>query len=146
MFQQNIVGLGSPRFLDTITDVVRSFAADPKVIQPFPPHDIIATGENEYAIHLALAGFAPEDVGIELQDRTLTISGKRNSQETEANYLYRGIAGRSFEKKFQLGQYVEVASANFKHGLLIISLARRVPEDKRVRKIEIVADKPASAE
>ncbi len=132
---------GMNTLLDTIFDGVRAFG-DPKIIAPFPHYDIIQNSETEFSIELAIAGYRPEDVSIQLQDRTLLVSGKRPAAP-EANYLHRGIAGRSFEKPFRLVPYVEVDGASYEHGILKIALTKRVPEAKQARKIEINAEKTA---
>lgn len=137
------IGLGRGiNLFNTLCDGVRAFG-DPKVVPPFPPYDLIQLSENEFSIHVALAGFSAEDINIQLQDRVLTVSATR-SKEPEGKYLQRGIAGRSFEKRFELGNYVEVDNATFKDGLLKLALVRRVPEEKQTRKITIVTNDAAS--
>ncbi|MEP2827882.1 Hsp20 family protein [Parvibaculum sp.] len=107
----------------------------------YPPYNIERTSENDYRITLAVAGFGQDDLDIEVKQNVLTISGKRAESE-ETNYLHRGIAGRSFERRFQLADHVEVSGAHLENGLLHVDLVRRVPEALKPRRIEISA--PAS--
>lgn len=104
----------------------------------YPPYNIERTSENEYRISLAVAGFGEGDLDIEVKQNVLTISGKRSETE-EVNYLYQGIAGRSFERRFQLADHVEVKGAHLENGLLHVDLVRRVPEELKPRRIEISA-------
>lgn len=104
----------------------------------YPPYNIERTSENDYRITVAVAGFGQDDLEIEVKQNVLTISGKRAEPE-ETTYLYRGIAGRSFERRFQLADHVEVSGARLENGLLHVDLVRRVPEALKPRKIEIAA-------
>ena len=109
--------------------------------QGYPPYNIERTDENHYRIVLAVAGFADKDLGIEVRDGVLTVQGKRES-DTQAGkpaYLHQGIAGRAFERQFQLAEHVEVRDARLENGLLHIALERIVPEEKKPRKIVINA-------
>jgi molecular chaperone IbpA len=103
----------------------------------YPPYDIVRTGEDNYRISLAVAGFAPEQISITAHQNTLTVSGRPPEREDKTEYLYRGIAGRAFERRFNLADYVEVEAASFEDGLLKIDLVRRVPEAMKPRRIEI---------
>lgn len=106
----------------------------------YPPYNIERTGEDAYRITLAVAGFAKDDLNVEVRENTLTVSGERkNVQEEGVTYLHRGIAGRAFERRFQLADYVEVVNADLQNGLLTIELARRVPEAMKPRKVVIGA-------
>lgn len=109
----------------------------------YPPYNIERTSENDYRITVAVAGFGQDDLDIEVKQNVLTISGKRAESE-ETNYLYRGIAGRSFERRFQLADHVEVSGAHLENGLLHVDLVRRVPEALKPRRIEISAPAQAS--
>ena len=102
----------------------------------YPPYNIERTSENDYRITVAVAGFGQDDLEIEVKQNVLTISGKRAEPE-ETTYLYRGIAGRSFERRFQLADHVEVSGARLENGLLHVDLVRRVPEALKPRQIEI---------
>jgi len=103
----------------------------------YPPYNVELQDENRYRITLAVAGFGEDELGIEAKENLLTVSGQRKASETEGNFLYRGIANRSFERKFQLADYVKVVEANLENGLLHIDLVREVPEAMKPRRIEI---------
>ncbi len=105
----------------------------------YPPYNVEVHGENDYRVTMAVAGFAQDDLDIEVTDNVLRVAGARADQdkETETKYLYRGIANRSFERKFQLADYVQVVDARLENGLLHIELRREIPEAMRPRKIEI---------
>ena len=110
--------------------------------QSYPPYNIERTGEDAYRISMAVAGFSDEDISIEAHRNVLTVKGERaadaNGEGSEV--LYRGIASRSFERRFQLADHVEVVGANLKNGLLHIDLKRTIPEELKPRKIAISAD------
>jgi len=108
--------------------------------QSYPPYNIERTGEDAYRISMAVAGFSEDDISIEAHRNQLSIKGsKSEEQESDdsAKILYRGIASRSFERRFQLADHVEVKGATLKDGLLHIDLVRNVPEDQKPRRIEI---------
>jgi molecular chaperone IbpA len=115
--------------------------------QGYPPYNIERSDENHYAVTIAVAGFAEKDLGIEVRDGVLTVQGKR---ETDTNakpaFLHQGIAGRAFERQFQLAEHVEVRGARLENGLLHIALERVVPEEKKPRKIAINAPDLTSIE
>jgi molecular chaperone IbpA len=104
----------------------------------YPPYNISRTGENAYRIEVALAGFAPEDLTITTQENVLIVAGRKAPNEA-AQYLHRGIAGRAFERRFNLADHVQVAKANLANGMLLIDLVRELPEAMKPRKIEIGA-------
>ena len=104
----------------------------------YPPYNIERLGEDEYLISVALAGFKPADVNIEVKGGDLTISGKKNEKpETKTDFLHQGIAGRNFQRTFQLADHVEVNSAELNDGLLQIRLKRVIPEALKPRTIAI---------
>jgi len=102
----------------------------------YPPYNIELLEEDHYRITMAIAGFDVADVDIELEKGTLTISGKKPEEATN-NFLYHGIAGRNFERKFQLADHVKVTQAHLENGLLHIELVREIPEAMKPRKIQI---------
>jgi len=105
----------------------------------YPPFDLIKEGENEYRIQLAVAGFKPDEIDITAQQNVLIVTG-RKSDETEekgADFIYRGIANRSFERRFALADHIQVRNADLKDGLLSIELVREIPEAMKPRKINI---------
>ena len=103
----------------------------------YPPYNIERIAEDDYRIMLAVAGFAEEELDIEIHENTLTISGRRQEEETDRNFLHRGIAGRSFERRFQLADHVKIEGASLANGLLNIELRREIPEEKKPRKVAI---------
>ncbi|MEP0519390.1 MAG: Hsp20 family protein [Hyphomicrobiales bacterium] len=104
----------------------------------YPPYNIERTGENAYRISMAVAGFSEDELSIESRENSLTIKGEKNaSDESESDVLYQGIAGRSFERRFQLADYVNVSGAALENGLLHIDLLRELPEAMKPRKIAI---------
>ncbi len=115
--------------------------------QAYPPYNIEVTGEDRYALTLAVAGFAPEDIEVVAKDDTLTVTGKLPSQPEgeERKFLHRGIAGRAFERRFVLADHLMVEGARMENGLLHVSLKREVPEALKPRRIEIAQAAPQPA-
>jgi len=105
----------------------------------FPPYDIETTGEDQYAITLAIAGFEESELDIQVENGVLSVRGKKADEDEEKSYLYRGIANRSFERKFNLADYIEVRGAELKNGLLRINLVKEIPEAMKPRTIAIKA-------
>jgi molecular chaperone IbpA len=105
----------------------------------YPPYNIERSDETHYRITLAVAGFSEKDLNVELHDGVLTVSGKRDEADKSEGkgYLYQGIAGRAFERRFQLAEHVEVRAAKLENGLLHVDLEQIVPEEKKPRKIAI---------
>ena len=104
----------------------------------YPPYNIERTGENDYRITIAVAGFSDSDLSIEAKENTLTLKGeKQTKEETTGEVLYQGIAARAFERVFQLADYVQVKSAALENGLLHVDLVREIPEAKKPRQIAI---------
>jgi molecular chaperone IbpA len=103
----------------------------------YPPYNIETTGENAYTITMAVAGFGKSDISIESRENELVVTGKKQEGQDSRNYLHRGIAGRNFERRFQLADYVRVADATLVDGLLHIDLVRELPEAMKPRKVEI---------
>jgi molecular chaperone IbpA len=107
----------------------------------YPPYDIARTGDDTFEITLAVAGFKPDDISVTAQQNVLTITG-RGLAASDNEVIYRGIAGRPFERRFNLADHVEVTNASLENGLLRIELERRVPEAMKPRRIAIGAGKP----
>ncbi|MEM8750334.1 MAG: Hsp20 family protein [Pseudomonadota bacterium] len=104
----------------------------------YPPYNIERTGENTYRISMAVAGFSEDDLEIEAKENTLLVKGSQSKDEDEnTEVLFRGIAARNFERRFQLADHVEVHTAHLEHGLLHIDLVREIPEAMKARKISI---------
>lgn len=105
----------------------------------YPPYNIEVNGENAYRITMAVAGFSEQDLSLEVKENILTVSGGRpeDTDSADRKFLYRGIANRNFERKFQLADYVQVLEARLENGLLHIDLRREIPEAMKPRKIEV---------
>jgi len=101
----------------------------------YPPHNIVKVDDHNYQIELAVAGFAREELDIEVKDRSLTVKGKHENRGRE--YIHKSISNKKFEKTFRLSEYVQVNGADLKDGILAIELEVVVPEEMRPRKIEI---------
>jgi molecular chaperone IbpA len=104
----------------------------------YPPYNIERLAEDEYRITMAVAGFAPEDITIEVKGNGLTVSGKKAEKtESKIEFLHQGIASRAFERRFQLADGVQVTGAALENGLLHVDLVREIPEAKKPRSIPI---------
>lgn len=114
--------------------------------QTYPPYNIERTGEDAYRISMAVAGFGEDEISIEAHRNVLTVKGEKAEERSEENeFLYRGIAARAFERRFQLADFVEVSGAQLKNGLLHIELKRNIPDEMKPRKIEIARGDPKKA-
>jgi molecular chaperone IbpA len=104
----------------------------------YPPHNVVRVSENKSRIEFALAGFAPEDVEVTVQDGVLRVSAEKKTETLEegAEYLYKGISTKAFRKSLKLFDY-EVVGAQFKDGLLVVDLEHIVPEEKKLRTIPV---------
>jgi molecular chaperone IbpA len=113
--------------------------------QSYPPYNIERTGEDAYRITMAVAGFGEDEIAIESNRNVLSVKAEkaREDKAEEREFLYRGIAARSFERRFQLADHVHVTGAELKNGLLHIDLKREIPEELKPRKIAIATAKPA---
>ena len=105
----------------------------------WPPYNIETTGENAYRIEIAVAGFKPDELNIEVKENLLTVTGRKTAYDDAdgRNFLHRGLAERDFERRFQLADYVVVKTADLVNGLLSIDLERELPEALKPRRIEI---------
>lgn len=110
----------------------------------YPPYNIELADENNYNITLAVAGFAEHDLNIAVTEQTLSVTGRRRDDTAERQYLHQGIAGRSFERHFDLADHVQVIGAHLENGLLTISLEREIPEAKKTRQIAIGTKGPGT--
>ncbi len=122
---------------DRIADLMdRALTAD--VAQPaYPPYNIEKTAENAYRISIAVAGFAADELTVEVKEGALHVSARKPAEETPKTYLHRGIATRAFERRFALADHVRVSGATHADGMLHIDLVREVPEALKPRRIEI---------
>ena len=128
--------IGFDRVIDLMDESLRFEPED-----HYPPCNIVRTGEDSYRISLAVAGFKPEQISITVDQNVLIISGRAEDKQDKGEYLYRGIAGRPFERRFNLADFVEVKGASVDDGLLQVELKREVPEAMKPRRIEIKTGK-----
>ena len=112
----------------------------------YPPYNIERTGEDRYRVTLAVAGFGEDELAIEVRENALLVEGRKKDVDTGQSFLYRGIAGRSFKRQFQLADHVKVSGAQLHNGLLVIDLVRELPEAMKPRRIEIKTSAPATIE
>ena len=130
---------------DRLFSVLDSLGNVDNTAPTYPPYNIERTGENAYRVTMAVAGFGEDEITVETKENTLTVKGekKAESEGTETEFLYRGIASRAFERRFQLADHVEVKGASLENGLLHVDLVREIPEAMKPRTIAI--GKPAKA-
>jgi molecular chaperone IbpA len=129
--------------LGSLLDTLNSFEGE---VPSYPPYNIERVGENDYRISMAVAGFGESDLDIEVKEQTLSIRGEKRVEQEDSTFLHRGIAARSFERRFQLADHVVVKGASLENGLLHVDLVREIPEAMKPRTVEITtkadADKP----
>jgi molecular chaperone IbpA len=129
--------IGFDRVFDLLENANRVTTVD-----NWPPYDIAKIGYDDYRITMAVAGFAENELSMTQEHNMLMVVGQKSGEET-GEYLHHGIAGRAFERRFQLADHVKVTGAGLKNGLLTIDLKREVPEEMKPRRIEIGGDKSA---
>ena len=136
-FRRSTVGF------DRLFDMLESNTAG-QAQENYPPFDLIKKGDNDYSIQLAVAGFKPEEIDITAQQNVLIVSGRKSDEAEEkgTDFIYRGIANRSFERRFALADHIQVKGADLKDGLLLIDLVREIPEAMKPRKINIGGSQP----
>jgi molecular chaperone IbpA len=122
---------------DRLFDLLDSVSGFDSGAPAYPPYNIERLADNEYRISMAVAGFGTDELKVDVKEQTLTVRGEKKVEEKERQFLHRGIATRSFERRFQLADHVEVKGADVKDGLLHIDLARNVPERLKPRTIAI---------
>jgi molecular chaperone IbpA len=122
---------------DRLADLLDSASADST--NGYPPYNIERTDQNAYRVEIAVAGFKPEELSIEVKENVLTVQGRKPANDDVRRFLHRGLAERNFERRFQLADYVVVTDAALADGLLSISLVRELPEQLKPRRIEIKA-------
>ncbi len=120
--------------LGSLLDTLNSYEGDAPA---YPPYNIERVSENDYRISMAVAGFSDADLDIEVKEHTLSIRGDKQAEQENSTYLHRGIAARSFERRFQLADHVVVKGASLENGLLHVDLVREIPEAMKPRTIEI---------
>jgi molecular chaperone IbpA len=128
--------IGFDRLFDLMDESLRFEPED-----HYPPCNIVRTGEDSYRISLAVAGFKPDQISVTVNQNMLVITGRADEKQDKGEYLYHGIAGRSFERRFNLADYVAVKDASLDEGLLQIELERELPEAMKPRRIDIKTGK-----
>jgi molecular chaperone IbpA len=126
--------IGFDRMFSALEESLRS----PNAENSWPPYNIARTGEAEYRIDLAVAGFSPEELSITAQQNVLVVEGKKAAGQGP-EFLHRGIKGEAFVQRFSLADFVKVKSADYANGVLSINLVREIPEEAKPRQIAIGA-------
>jgi len=121
---------------DRVFDQLQNYASHNATSSGFPPYNIRKEGEFSYVIDMALAGFSKDDIEVEVADGLLAVRSVKENEENEES-IYRGISYRKFNRKFTLADEIVVKDASLENGMLVISLERIVPEEKKPRKIKI---------
>ena len=131
---------------DRMTQLMDTAMTRPQQSDGYPPYNIEKQGDDNYRISLAVAGFSSNDIDITVKENALVISAKSETEGTERTYLHRGIAGRAFERSFQLADHLVVKGADMENGLLHVDLERVVPEELKPRRIKISSSAPKTIE
>ncbi|WP_170334611.1 Hsp20 family protein [Ruegeria arenilitoris] len=129
--------IGFDQIADMMDRVLTNDVAQPS----YPPYNIEKTDADTYRISVAVAGFAEDDLSVEVKENALIVAGKKAAEDKERSYLHRGIATRAFERRFALADHVRVTGASHENGMLNIDLKREVPEALKPRRIEISSAK-----
>ena len=127
---------------DRLARLVDTAAASAEV--SYPPYNIEKTGDDSYRLTMAVAGFGPDDIELTVKESTLLIAGRVTSEPATGEVLYRGIAGRAFERRFVLADHIVVEGADLRNGLLHVGLKRVVPEALKPRRVAINGAAPAA--
>ena len=126
--------VGFDRVLDLLDQASRG-----QTMTNWPPYNIEKTGEDQYRITMAVAGFSPDEIELVQQENVLLVAGQKHADAEGVQVLHRGIATRAFKQTFNLADHVKVTGANLENGLLVIELQREVPEALKPRRIEIAS-------
>jgi molecular chaperone IbpA len=122
---------------DNLFDTLNRTFANSRTDGNYPPHNVVKLDDTHYVIEVAVAGFAEEEIDIELKDNVLTVKGEQAKPEQEVEYLHKGISARNFTRTFPLAEHIEVKGATVKNGILAIALEQFVPEENKPKKIAI---------
>ena len=122
---------------DQFADLIDRALSKDSAANGYPPFNIEKTSDDAYRISIAAAGFSEDDMVVEVRENTLLIAANRRDEGSERTFLHRGIAQRSFEKKFQLATHVIVTGATYENGMLHVDLKRELPETLKPRRIHI---------
>jgi molecular chaperone IbpA len=127
---------------DQIADLMDRVLANDTAQPGYPPYNIEKTADDAYRISIAVAGFADEDLSVDVKEQALVVSARKADEGEEKAYLHRGIATRAFERRFHLADHVRVTGALHENGMLHIDLMREIPEALKPRRIEIARNAP----
>ncbi len=130
---------------DQVADLMDRVFSNDAEKQSYPPYNIEKTDEDAWRITIAVAGFAEDELSVEIREGSLIVAARRAEADDGKVYLHRGIATRAFERRFHLAEHVHVTGATHQDGMLHIDLLREVPEALKPRRIEITSDSPATA-
>jgi molecular chaperone IbpA len=114
----------------------RSFASS-RGSDNYPPHNVVKLDDTHYVIEVAVAGFAEDEIDVELKENVLTVKGEQEKKDTEIEYLHKGISTRNFTRTFPLAEHIEVRGATVRNGILAVALEQIVPEEHKPKKIQI---------
>jgi len=124
--------IGFDRMFD---DLNRQFANSRQ--DNYPPHNVVKLDDTHYVIEVAVAGFAQDEVNVELKENVLTVTGQQEKTDKEIEYLHKGISARNFVRTFPLAEHIEVRGATVRNGILAIALEQVVPEEQKAKKVQI---------
>jgi len=127
---------------DRLTRLVDAATRIDNAALAYPPYNIEKTGDDAYRLTMAVAGFSPEEVDVTVQENSLLVTGKAKKDGEESRYLHRGIARRTFERRFSLADHIKVVGATLQNGMLHVDLVHEVPEAAKPRKIQIGSGEP----
>ena len=122
---------------DRFGSLIDTALSNEKTFPGYPPYNIESIEENHYTVTLAVAGFKQSELDIQVEKGILTVSGKKAEEKNESIFLYKGIADRTFERKFNLADHIEVTDASLNNGLLTIDLVMEIPESMKPKRIQI---------
>jgi molecular chaperone IbpA len=122
--------------LDRLANLLEA-ASKAESASGYPPYNIETVGDNAYRIEIAVAGFKPDELSVDVKENVLTVAGRKVAEDEAKRYLHRGLAERNFERRFQLADYVVVTDAALADGLLSVSLKRELPDQLKPRRVEI---------
>jgi molecular chaperone IbpA len=122
---------------DNLFDTLNRTFANSRTDGNYPPHNVVKLDDTHYVIEVAVAGFAEDEIDVELKENVLTVRGEQAKPEQEVEYLHKGISARNFTRTFPLAEHIEVRGATVKNGILAIALEQIVPEENKPKKIAI---------
>ena len=122
---------------DSIFEELNRTFANTKTEGNYPPHNIVKLDDTHYVIEVAVAGFAEDEIDVELKENVLTVRGEQTKDQEEIEYLHKGISARNFARTFPLAEHIEVRGATVKNGILAVALEQVIPEEDKPKQIQI---------